>query len=255
MSHLIKTPAQIEAIRRAGQIVGSVLYDLRSRLAVGITPRALDTLARQLIQERHGRPAFLGYHGYPNTLCISVNDVVVHGIPSEVPFAPGDIVGIDAGAISDGWYADAAITVGIGKISPGASQLLAVTERALAAGIARAVPGQYLGDIQAAIQRVIEEEKLGIVRHLTGHGIGRTLHEAPEIPNYGRPGTGLVLQPGMVLCLEPMVTIGDPRVTIDKDGWTIRTADHSLGAQFEHTLAITETGPEILTTLRPWPRV
>jgi methionyl aminopeptidase len=255
MSNLIKTANQIESIRRASQIVGSVLYDLERVIQPGLTPLELDHMAKKMIIERGGKPAFLGYQGFPNTLCISINDAVVHGIPTSRPFEAGDVVGIDAGAIVEGWYADGAITVGLLPRTAATNSLLMITEQALEAGILRARAGNHLGDVQAGIQQVIEAAQLGIIRHLTGHGIGKQLHEPPEIPNYGRPQTGLILQAGMVLCLEPMVTLGSPDVYIDRDGWTIRTRDGSLGAQFEHTILITQSAAEILTQKRAWPEV
>lgn len=253
MSNLIKKSTEIESIRRASQIVGSVLYNLEKVIKPGLTPLDLDQLAKKLIIDRGGTPAFLGYQGFPNTLCISVNDAVVHGIPTDRRFEEGDVIGIDAGAIVDGWYADGAITVGLSPQTPEVTALLTITEQALEAGILRARAGNHLGDIQASIQQAIEAAGLGIIRHLTGHGIGRQLHEPPEIPNYGRPQTGLILKAGMVLCLEPMVTLGSPDVYIDRDGWTIRTRDRSMGAQFEHTILVTQSAAEILTQKRAWP--
>lgn len=249
-----KTPDEIVAMRRAGQITGSVLHDLRAMLKPGLRPIDLDARAEELIRERGGEPAFLGYRGFPATLCISVNDAVIHGIPNNRPFEPGDIVGIDCGVRVDGLYADSAITIGIPPVSEVHERLLLVTRRALDAGIVRVQPGQLLGNIQAAIQAEIERSGFGIVRELTGHGIGRNLHEAPDIPNYGRAGTGIKLRPGMAICIEPMVTVGSPEIYTDHDNWTIRTQDGLVGAQFEHTLLINERGTEILTPLRPWPK-
>lgn len=251
---LIKTKEEIAHIRAAGQIVGSLLFELQTMVKPGVLLVELDRFAREFIAKRGGQPAFLGYQNYPATLCISVNDAVVHGIPSDVPLLAGDVVGIDAGAIVDGWYADAAITIGLQPIDPENQRLLEVTQMSLAVGIERARAGRCLGDIQAAIQAVIDEAGFGIIRDLTGHGIGRSLHEEPQIPNFGRLGTGLELKPGMTICLEPMVTLGSPEVIVDRDGWTIRTRDGSSGAQFEHTILITKEEPEILTPLRPWPR-
>lgn len=255
MNIQIKTTEQVAYLRHAGQIVGSILADLQRLVAPGVRPIDLDQYAKKMIKERGGEPAFLGYEGFPATLCISVNDAVVHGIPSEKPLLAGDLVGFDAGAIVNGWYADGAITLALEPISSATHQLLEVTTRALTAGISRARAGAHLGDIQAAIQAVIEEAKLGIIRDLTGHGIGRDLHEDPQIPNYGRSGTGPLLKAGMVICLEPMVTLGKPDVFVDSDHWTIRTRDGSLGAQVEHTVLITEDEAEILTPIRPWPTV
>jgi methionyl aminopeptidase len=221
----------------------------------GVQPTELDQFAREYIEAHGGQNAFLGYDGFPATICISVNDTVVHGIPGKEPFKTGDLVGIDAGAMINGLYADAAVTVGLLPITADAERLLEVTRLALEAGTKRALPGRHLGDVQAAIQAVIEAAGFGIIRDLTGHGIGSELHEEPQIPNYGRPSTGPVLKSGMTICLEPMVTLGKPAVFLDQDHWTIRTRDHSLGAQFEHTLLITEREAEILTQIRPWPRL
>lgn len=251
----IKTKQEIAAMRRAGQITGSVLSELREMVRAGVRPTELDTTAAKLIRQRGGTSAFLGYRNYPATLCVSVNNAIIHGIPSDTPFASGDVVGIDCGVAVDGLFADAAITVAIPPVAPVAEKLLLVTRRALDAGIIRVTPGRLLGDIQAAIQAEIERAGFGIIRELTGHGIGRALHEPPDIPNYGRTGTGLKLRPGMAICLEPMVTVGSPAIVTDADGWTIRTVDGRPGAQFEHTILVTDTGAEILTPLRPWPRV
>lgn len=249
----IKTSQEITAIRRAGQIVGSVLFDLAALVRPGMTGLELNATAQRLVAIRGGQPAFYGYNNFPAHICVSVNDAVVHGIPDDQPFKPGDVVGIDAGAVVDGYYADGAITLAVPPIHPKTQRLLAVTEAARAAGIRRATAGRHLGDVQAAIQATIETAGMGIIRELTGHGIGRQLHEPPEIANYGRVGEGPILRPGMTICLEPMVTLGAPDVFLDSDHWTIRTQDHSLGAQFEHTILITEAEPEILTLVRPWP--
>lgn len=249
-----KSSEEMAAMRRAGQINGSVLYDLRAMVKPGVTPIDLDERAQELIRSRGGEPAFLGYRNFPAALCVSVNDAVIHGIPDTRPFEPGDIVGIDCGVRVDGLYADSAITVGIPPISDVHERLLLVTRRALDAGIVRVQPGQLLGNIQAAIQAEIERSGFGIVRELTGHGIGRSLHEAPDIPNYGRAGTGIKLKPGMAICIEPMVTVGSADIMTDHDNWTIRTIDGQVGAQFEHTILINDRGAEILTPLRAWPK-
>ncbi len=248
-----KSPEAIAAMRQAGQIVGEILFEIQSITKPSVTPADLDGLARKILQERQAAPAFLGYHGYPATICVSVNDTVVHGIPSSTPFVAGDLISVDAGAVVDGYYADAAISFVLDPATPETTRLLETTEAALAAGIARVRDGVPLGDVQAAIGQVIDEAKFGIVYDLTGHGIGRALHEDPSIPNFGRPGSGPVLQAGMTICLEPMVTAGRPDVRLDRDGWTIRTQDHSLSAHFEHTILVTSDGSEILTNVRPWP--
>jgi methionyl aminopeptidase len=249
-----KDAQAIASTRTAGQVVGAILYELRAMSKPGITPRALDQRAREILQEHKAEPAFLDYHGYPATICVSVNDVVVHGIPSDQPFRPGDLVSIDAGAIVDGYYADAAISVVLEPALQEDQELIRITQAALEAGIERVRAGRRLGDVQAAIQRIIDEAGYGIVYELTGHGIGRALHEDPSIPNFGEEGTGPTLQAGMTICLEPMVTLGSPDVYTAKDGWTIRTQDGSRAAHFEHTVLVTETGGEILTEARPWPQ-
>lgn len=255
MAEIIKkTPEEIVAMRRAGQINGSVLHDIRTMLKSGVRAIDLDIRAEELIRERGGIPAFLGYRGFPGTLCISINDAVIHGIPDQRQLEPGDVVGIDCGVSVDGLYADSAITCIVPPATETDERLLLVTRRALDAGIVRVQPGQLLGNIQAAIQAEIERSGFGIVRELTGHGIGRSLHEAPDIPNYGRAGTGIKLRPGMAICIEPMVTVGSPNIFTDYDDWTIRTQDHSNGAHFEHTILINERGAEILTPVRPWPK-
>lgn len=249
-----KNQHAIESMRRAGQVVGAILYELREMVRPGITPLELDRQARQITDAHGALPAFLGYQGYPATICVSVNDVVVHGIPHTEPVKAGDIVSIDAGAIVDGYYADAAISVGVAPVEHEDQRLLDVTRAALAAGVERARAGIHLGDVQAAIGEVIDRAGFGIVYDLTGHGIGRALHEDPSIPNFGKAGTGPVLQAGMTICLEPMVTRGRPDVDMDADGWTIRTKDGSRSAHFEHTVLVTPAGGEILTQVRPWPQ-
>lgn len=245
-----KTPEAIAAMRRAGQVVGAVLYNLREFIRAGRRPDEIDRRASELISQYGAKPAFLGYQGYPATICISVNDVVVHGIPTTQPLHPGDVVSIDAGAIVDGYYADAAFTLALEPVDSVDKHLVTSTEKALMAGIDHVAPGVHLGDVESAIGRIIEQEGLGAVYDLTGHGIGQALHEEPAIPNFGQPGTGFVLEEGMTICLEPMVTVGRPDVRMDRDGWTIRTRDHSRSAHFEHTILVTASGNEILTEIR-----
>lgn len=234
-------------MRRAGRIVAGLLTHLSALVRSGIKTKALDEAAMAYLKRAGGQPAFLGYRGFPGCICVSVNEEVVHGIPGERKLRAGDLVSLDAGVIVEGLYADAATTVGVGTISSQARRLAETTRQALQAGIAQAKVGNRLTDISHAIQRVVEREGLGVVRDFVGHGIGRALHEDPPVPNFGPPHTGPRLTDGMVLAIEPMVTLGGPDVTILDDGWTAVTKDRSLAAHFEHTVAITEQGPQVLT--------
>jgi methionyl aminopeptidase len=245
---VLRTTDEVARIRAACQIVRDILDEVAAAAAPGVTTAELDALALARTRERGAEPAFLGYHGYPASLCVSVNDEVVHGIPSpDRRLAEGDIVGLDFGVVLGGWYGDAARTVGVGRISPDAARLLAVGEEALARAIAAATPGATLGDVGAAVQTWVEGQGCSVVRDFVGHGIGRRLHEPPQVPNFGTAGTGERLRAGMVLALEPMVNAGGPWVDQMDDGWTAVTSDGSLSSHFEHTVAITEKGPEILT--------
>ncbi len=227
-----------------------VLDVLVAAAVPGVTTAELDRLAIARTRARGAAPAFLGYCGYPASLCISVNDEIVHGIPSATRrLEEGDIVGLDYGVVLDGWYGDAARTVAVGRVAPAAAQLITVGREALARAIGAARPGGTLGDIGAAVQRYAEGEGFSVVRDFVGHGIGRRLHEPPHVPNVGTPGAGERLLPGMVLAIEPMLNAGGPEVEQLDDGWTAVTADGSLSAHFEHTVAITENGPEILGLL------
>lgn len=244
----LKTPDEIARIREACLVVHAVLDELEAAALPGVTTGALDRLAEARARERGAVPAFLGYHGYPASLCISVNDEVVHGIPSaRRVLREGDVVGLDFGVVRDGFFGDAARTVPVGSVSPQARQLLEATREALLAGVAAARPGGRVGDIGAAVEALVVRRGYSVVREFVGHGIGRRLHEPPQVPNYGRAGSGARLQPGIVLAIEPMVNAGDPEVRVLDDGWTAVTADGSLSAHFEHTVAVTENGPEILT--------
>lgn len=244
---IVKGPAELAAMRAAGRIVGELLVRLREAAAPGVTTASLDALASATIAELGGAPAFKGYRGFPACICTSVNDEVVHGIPGRRVLTAGDIVGLDVGARVDGYYADAAITVPIGPVSEQAQRLMAVTEAALAAGIAQALPGRRLSDISHAVQTAVEQAGFSVVREFVGHGIGAALHEPPQIPNYGAPGAGPVLKAGMALAIEPMVNAGRPEVDVLADGWTAVARDHRWSAHFEHTVVVTEQGPEILT--------
>ncbi len=249
MGIIIKSLQEISLMRQAGRIVAAVLQTLIKEIRPGMKTQELDAICAQELAEWGAKPSFKGYHGFPGCLCVSVNEQVVHGIPGERVLHQGDIVSLDLGAIFQGFQGDAAVTVGIGRISPQAERLIQVTAEALMAGIAKAKPGAHLGDISAAIQLYVESRGLSVVREYTGHGIGREMHEEPQIPNFGLAGQGPALQTGMALAIEPMVNLGGWRTRVDADQWTVVTADGSLSAHFEHTIAITDTEPEILTTL------
>jgi methionyl aminopeptidase len=243
----IRTPEEIEKIRRAGRILASCHRELRKRIRPGVTTQEIDGWVENYLGARGAKPAQKGYMGYPFATCASVNDEVCHGMPRNIPLKSGDIVTVDMVVDLDGWLADSAWSYGVGKISPEAQKLLDVTKEALYRGIAQARPGNRVGDISHAIQTFAEAHGLSVVRPFIGHGIGRRIHEPPEVPHYGPPGTGPVLQEGMVITIEPMLNLGGHHVKIDSDGWTARTVDGQLSAQYEHTVAITKDGPLILT--------
>jgi len=247
---ILKSPRELALMRRAGRIVARVLDRFREVVRPGITTAELEEVALQIIEREGGIPSFKGYRGYPAAICASINEEVVHGIPSpKRVLKEGDIVSLDVGAIYKGYHGDAAITLPVGAVSEKVQRLLEVTQGALHAGIAQAHPGNRLGDISAAIQRYVESRGFNVVREYTGHGIGQEMHEEPQIPNFGPPNRGPRLRPGMTMALEPMVTAGDWRTRTLSDGWTVVTADGSLSAHFEHTIAITDGEPEILTRL------
>jgi len=248
MSIIIKSAEEIALMRQAGKIVAIILNLLRQQLRPGMKTKELDIIALRELEKRGAKSSFKGYRGYPANVCVSVNDEIVHGIPGERVLQEGDIVSLDFGAIYNGFQGDAALTAGVGKISPKAKRLVDATKGALDAGVAAAYSGARLGDISVAIQSYAESRGFSVVREYTGHGIGREMHEEPLIPNFGMPGTGPVLKKGMTLCLEPMLNAGDWRTRIDDDHWTVRTADGSLSAHFEHTIAITDAEPEVLTS-------
>lgn len=243
----IKTAAEIEQMREAGLAVAQTLAGLRELVRPGVTTRELDRYAADSLRARGVRPAFKGYRGYPASLCASPNEVVVHGIPSDRALAEGDVLSLDLGAECEGFFGDAAVTLPVGRISPEAERLLRVTAEALARGIEQARPGNRLHDISWAIQSCAEAAGYGVVRDYVGHGIGRAMHEDPQVPNFGRPGSGPRLQAGMVLAIEPMINAGGAAVEVLDDGWTVVTADRRLSAHFEHTVAIREGGPDVLT--------
>lgn len=243
-----KSPAEIEAMREAGRVSAKVLREVGALVKPGVTTAELDEFAETLIRLEGGTPAFKGYGGFPGSICASVNDQIVHGIPSKkVVLREGDIISIDTGAIVDGWVGDNAWTYAVGKVSPEKRRLLEVTEQCLWAGLGAARPGNRLGDIGHAVQSVAEAAGFGVVREYVGHGIGRDMHEDPNVPNYGRKHTGVRLEPGMVLAIEPMVNAGTHKTRQMPDGWLVCTRDGRPSAHFEKTVAITEDGPLILT--------
>jgi methionyl aminopeptidase len=243
-----KTSAQIDAMAEAGRIQARCLRMLRSKARPGVTTKELDEAAEKYIRSQGAVPSFKGYRGFPGSICTSPNSMVVHGIPGPYELRRGDILSIDVGVTHEGWVADAAITVPIGE-APNAEPLLGTTREALFEGIAQAVPGNHLSDISHAIQTRVERDGLSIIRSLVGHGVGRDMHEDPQIPNFGDPGKGPILEQGMVLAIEPMVNAGGPEIRMGSDGWAVFSADDSLAAHFEFTVAVTGDGPRILT---PW---
>jgi methionyl aminopeptidase len=247
---IYKSPAEIDLMREAGSILAETLTRLRSMARPGVTLLELDRDADQFIRGRDCIPGFVGYQGYQNAICTSVNDQVVHGIPTNRKLREGDVLSLDAGLIYSGFWADAGLTVGVGKISAQAQRLIDVTEQSLDIGIAQALAGNRIGDISAAVQAHVERAGYSVVRQFVGHGIGRDMHEDPQVPNFGIAGRGPLLKAGMVLAIEPMVNAGSPDVALLGDGWTVVTVDHSLSAYFEHSVAITPDGPEILTVSR-----
>jgi methionyl aminopeptidase len=245
---ILKSLQEIEKIRKACLIVADVLDGIRGMVKPGVTTQSLDEFAERFILNTGAKPAFKGYRGYPKTLCTSVNNEVIHGIPSKsAVLKQGDIISIDVGTIVDGFYGDAAITMPVGTITPEAERLMKVTEESLLRGIAQAQVGNRLYDISHAIQSHVESNGYSVVREFVGHGIGRSLHEDPQLPNFGDPGQGPKLKPGMVLAIEPMVNVGGSATVTQEDNWTAVTADGSLSAHFEHTIAVMADGPWILT--------
>ena len=236
-------------MRKSGRVVARALRVMSEAIVPGKTsPADLDALAKRIIEEAGGRPSFLNYRGFPASSCISVNDTVVHGIPDATPLEDGDIVGLDLGVQLDGWHADGAWTYPVGKVSKEAQRLLNVTRESLFQGISKARAGNRIGDIASAVQKYVESNGYSVVRDLVGHGIGRQLHEEPSaVPNFGKPGKGELIREGMTICIEPMVNQGTYKVMTLPDQWTLKTSDGSLSAHFEHTIAITKNGPDILT--------
>jgi len=243
----LKTAHEIDLMSRAGSLLASVLPPLESACKPGVKTIELDRIADKLIRDGGAIPGFLGYHGFPRSICVSINDEAVHGIPGNRKIADGDVVSLDLGLILEGFWADVGITVGVGHITPEAARLIKVTKEALYVGIDKARPGGFLGDVSAAIQSHVEAAGFSVIRQFVGHGIGRQMHEDPQVPNFGVAGTPPRLKPGMTLAIEPMVNAGSHEVYMKPDGWTICTTDGSLSAYFEHTVAITEKGPVVLT--------
>ncbi|MHC1785843.1 MAG: type I methionyl aminopeptidase [Christensenellales bacterium] len=244
----LKNPAQVAKMRSAGHLLYEIMMRLREVIKAGESTAALDAFAEELIRRQHAVPSFLNYHGYPKSICASIDDEVVHGIPSDhVVLKEGSILSIDCGLVLDGWQADSAFTVGVGKISPEKAALIKTTEACFFAGAAAAVGGAHIGDIGNAVQMLAEAEGYGVVRDLTGHGIGRQMHEDPSVPNYGSPGHGLRLKSGMTLAIEPMIAMGGWQVRELDDGWTIKTVDGSPCSHYEHTIVVQDGKPEILT--------
>jgi methionyl aminopeptidase len=244
-----KSPAEIEQMAAAGEILVATLEMLEGHVRAGVTTGELDKLAERFIRSRGAEPTFKGYRGFPGSICSSPNEMIVHGIPGRYKLSDGDIISIDVGVTLDGWVADAARTFPVGEITPAAQNLLAATIESLHAGIAQCRPGNRMGDVSSAIQGVAEGAGLAVVRSLVGHGVGRNMHEDPQVPNYGKPGKGPLLEEGMVLAIEPMTTAGRPAVRVGGDGWAIYSQDGSPAAHFEFTVAITADGPRVLT---PW---
>ena len=244
-----KNPKQLERMAAAGRIQARCLQMLASKCRPGVTTADLDDAAARFIASQDATASFLGYRGFPGSICASPNSMVVHGIPGPHELRRGDIISIDVGVTKDGWVADAAMTVPVGSVAPEVRKLLDVTRESLFAGVAQAQPGNRLGDVSHAIQARVEADDLSVIRSLVGHGVGRDMHEDPQIPNFGEPGRGPLLEPGMVLAIEPMVNAGGPEIRVGEDNWAVYSADGSLAAHFEFTVAVTEDGPRILT---PW---
>jgi methionyl aminopeptidase len=249
MAIIKKSPEQIDQMAAAGEVLVKTMSLIQSKIRAGVTTLELDQAAEKFIRSQGCEPAFKGYRGFPGSICASPNSMVVHGIPGKYTLERGDILSVDIGVVKDGWVADAARTFGVGPISPIAQKLLAVTEQSLMLAVPQCRPGNHLGDVSHAIQEYVEANGFSIIRTLVGHGVGRDMHEDPQVPNYGRAGTGVKLEVGMVLAVEPMVNVGKHQVRMDDDGWSIFSADGTLSAHFEFTIAVTEDGPRVLT---PW---
>lgn len=245
---ILKSPQEIELMRKANQIVASVLVKLKEMVSPGVTTDDLDKVANETIKKQGGLPTFVGYRGYPKSICASVNEEVVHGIPGKKLLKEGDIIGIDCGVTYEGFVGDSAITIPVGQVSQEATDLMQATDEALAIGIEKVQEGNRIGDIGAAVQTFAESKGYGVVKDFVGHGIGRMMHEEPQVPNYGKAGTGPRIKLGMVLAIEPMLNIGSADVKVLEDEWTVVTIDKSLSAHFEHSVACTPEGPVILSS-------
>lgn len=246
----LKSEEEIELIRTSADVLGRAHAEIAKVVAPGVSTLRLDQIAEEFIRDSGGVPSFKGYSGFPATLCISVNDVVVHGIPSDDILEDGDIISVDCGVFMGGFHSDSAYTYEVGNVDPEVRRLLERTKESLYLGIEQAVVGNRTGDIGSAVQRYVEGFQYGVVRELVGHGVGRKLHESPEVPNYGKPGRGAKLKNGMVIAIEPMINLGKREIHQEDDGWTIRTRDRKPSAHFEHTVAVTDEGPKILTTFK-----
>jgi methionyl aminopeptidase len=244
-----KTPEEIERMAASGAVLARCLQMLRSKARPGVTTSELDVAAERFIRSQGAEPAFKGYRGFPGSICASPNSMIVHGIPGSYKLQRGDILSIDVGVVLDGWVSDAAVTVAIGPVTPIATRLMQTTRESLFEAVDHVRPGNHLGDVSAAVQRKVEADGFAIVRSLVGHGVGREMHEDPQIPNHGEPGTGPELEEGMVLAIEPMTTAGEDGIRVGSDNWSVFSADGSLACHFEHTVAVTADGPRILT---PW---
>jgi methionyl aminopeptidase len=249
MAIIKKTPEEVDKIAASGQVLARCHRLLRSKARAGVTTEELDEAAERFIRSQGGTPAFKGYNGFPGSICVSPNSMVVHGIPGDYALSRGDVLAIDIGVDLDGWISDAAVTLPIGPVSDVAAGLIESTRASLFDGLEQCVAGNRLGDVSAAIQRRVEADGYSVIRSLVGHGVGRDMHEDPQIPNFGTPGSGPLLEEGMVLAIEPMVNVGGPDVRLAPDNWSVYSTDGSLAAHFEHTVAITADGPRILT---PW---
>lgn len=245
---ILKSKEEIELIRESARLVGKTLAEVAKLIQPGVNTLTLDKRAEEFIRDHRAIPGFLGYSGFPNSLCISVNSHVVHGLPSKYILKDGDIVSVDCGVLLNGFFGDSAYTFGVGELSEDHRKLLQVTKESLYLGIEQAVEGNRIGDISFAVQSHCEKNQFSIVRELVGHGIGRNLHEDPQVPNYGKRGSGPKIQKGMVIAIEPMVNLGVRSIVFEKDGWTTRTRDNKYSAHFEHTIAVGENGPDILST-------
>jgi len=244
----IRTESEIDLIRHSSLLVAKTHGEISNWIEPGVSLKKLDTIAEEFIRSSGGIPAFKGYHGFPNTLCISLNDVVVHGIPSDYTLKDGDIVSVDCGVKMNDYFGDSAYTYAVGEISPSAFQLMKKTLECLEVGILAAIDGNRVGDIGFAVQQCAEKAGFGVVRELVGHGVGKNLHEKPEVPNYGKRGSGIILKEGMVLAIEPMINQGTARIKQHRDGWTISTADKKLSAHYEHTVVVRKGKAEILSS-------